>query len=614
MDQQTLDHRTDLKLMSSGLMAAGLPGIVGCSPQDSGPAKTTGGGAVRYPELVPETDRVFDRIEEICSWGIRRAAYPAGRRAEAYVLQEFEALGLKKVRKEPVPLINFPTAPFYLSGPLDTPDKIHKPSLESVTRATIRILQDTTGVSAAEMRERRRTESSSIDAMKHLAPILVFLTAPLLASMIHATETSPAATDRPNVVLIVADDLGFGDIGAGSSNRIKTPNLDQLARSGMTLTSFYSSANVCTPSRAGILTGRFAIRAGLAWKVLAPNDSRGLPAEETTISSQMKEAGYKTAAIGKWHLGDQPEFHPFRHGFDHFFGVKYSNDMLPFALFDGEEEIEVPVDQSTLTARYTANAVDFIKKNADNPFFLYLPHTFPHIPLHVSDKSAGRSAASLYGDVVEEIDWSTGEIIATLRELGILDNTLVVFTSDNGPWFEGSTGAARGRKGSPWGGGYRVPLIASWPGHIPAATVSGEMGMNIDLLPTITEAAQIDLPEDHELDGRSLLPVLSGKGETSHEYLFFFNNEDVVAIRDRKWKLVTHGYYRKLYIAFDRAGPKHGHPGPYFLLFDMEDPEPERYSLARDNPEVVDRLYAEMKRAQAEFGQMRTHASESVPE
>jgi uncharacterized sulfatase len=245
---------------------------------------------------------------------------------------------------------------------------------------------------------------------------------------------------------------------------------------------------------------------------------------------------------------------------------------------------------------------------------LYLPHTFPHIPLHVSDRFAGRSAAGLYGDVVEEIDWSTGQIIETLRELGILDDTLVIFTSDNGPWFEGSSGPARGRKGSTWSGGHRVPLIASWPNRIPAATVSGEMGMNIDLLPTIAEAAQIEPPEDHRLDGRSLLPVLSGTAETGHEYLYFFSNEDIVAIRDRRWKLVTYSYYRDLFVALDRIGPEYGHPGPYFLLFDMEDPEPERYSLARDNPEVVERLYAEMKRAQAAFEAMKTHEIAVVPE
>jgi len=444
---------------------------------------------------------------------------------------------------------------------------------------------------------------------------LVVLIAALFALIsCDATESKPAVSDRPNIILIVADDLGFGDFGSESSGRIKTPNLDRLAESGMTMTSFYSSANVCTPSRAGILTGRFAIRAGLAWKVLGPNDTRGLSADEITTRSLLKQAGYRTAAIGKSHLGDRPEFHPFRHGFDRFFGVKYSNDMPFFTLFDGEEEIESPVDQSTLTARYTAHAVDFIQQNADHPFFLYLPHTFPHIPLFVSDEFAGRSDAGLYGDVVEEIDWSTGRIIATLRDLGILDNTLVVFTSDNGPWFEGNTGPARGRKGGTWGGGFRVPLIASWPGRIPAAAVSDELGMNIDLLPTMAETAQIELPDDLELDGRSLLPILSGEGVTGHEYLYFFSNEDVVAIRDQKWKLVTHSYYRQMLFRLDRAGPKYGHPGPYYLLFDMEEPEPERYSLARDNPEVVKRLYAEMERARTEFGIMRTQDSTALPE
>ncbi len=428
----------------------------------------------------------------------------------------------------------------------------------------------------------------------------------------HAQQDTPPAK-KPNIILIVADDLGFGDLGVTGANRISTPNLDELARSGMLMSNFYSSANVCTPSRAGLLTGRFAIRAGLAWNVVGPNDSRGLTSTEITLSSLMKGAGYRTAMVGKWHLGDQPEFHPLKHGFDQFFGVMYSNDMLPFALFDGEEQIEVPARQSTLTSRYTAYAVDFIRQNAARPFFLYLPHTFPHIPLFANPDHSGRSEAGLYGDVVEEIDWSTGEIMNALRELGIEDNTLILFTSDNGPWFEGSSGAARERKGSTWDGGYRVPLIARWPGRIPSGSASAEIGMNIDLLPTLAEAARIELPAGHELDGLSLMPVLSGQKTSAHEYLYFFNNEDIVAIRDRKWKLVTHGYYRNLYFAFDRAGPEYGHPGPYFLLFDMEDPEPERYSLAREHPEIVARLHSELNRVQSTFDRLRTHPSEAIP-
>jgi arylsulfatase A len=443
---------------------------------------------------------------------------------------------------------------------------------------------------------------------------LIILAALFSPPGLSAEDSSSGTARSPNVVLIVADDLGFGDIGTAGSGRIKTPNLDTLARSGIKLTSFYSSANVCTPSRTGILTGRYAIRAGLAWKVLGPNDTRGLSTDETTISSLLKGAGYATAAIGKWHLGDQPDFHPFRHGFDVFYGVEYSNDMRPFELFDGEEMIENPVDQSTLTARYTARAIEFIRENADRPFFLYLPHTMPHIPLFASDKFAGRSDAGLYGDVVEEIDWSTGEIVNTLRDLGIRDNTLVIFTSDNGPWFEGSTGPARDRKGGTFGGGYRVPMIASWPERIPAASVSAEMGMNIDFLPTIAEVAGIDLPEDLELDGRSLLPILGGDIHTDDRYLYFFDNEDVVAIRDRKWKLVTHAHYRTMLVPLELAGPAYGHPGPYLLLFDMEDPEPERYSLARDNPEVVERLRGELKRVRAEFGAMRTQDSTAALE
>ncbi|MEC8358031.1 MAG: sulfatase, partial [Pseudomonadota bacterium] len=289
----------------------------------------------------------------------------------------------------------------------------------------------------------------------------------------------------PNFIVIMADDLGYGDLGVYGSTLIKTPNLDRLALDGARLDSFYSSANVCTAARGGLLTGRYPIRLDLVADVARPTNDIHLAFEEITIAEGLKPMGYRSALFGKWHLGSRLEWSPMDQGFDEFFGVLHSNDMTPLELYRGKQMIENPVDQTTLTERYTREAVRFIAENRDNPFFLYLPHSFPHVPLFVSPRFDGRSDAGLYGDVVETIDWSTGEILAALDEHGLSDNTLVIFTSDNGPWFEGSSGIYRNRKGSSWEGGQRVPFLAHWTGKIPAGTVSSEPAMNIDLYPTL---------------------------------------------------------------------------------------------------------------------------------
>ena len=337
-------------------------------------------------------------------------------------------------------------------------------------------------------------------------------------------------------------------------------------------------------------------------------DQHGLPLAEVTIAEMLKDRGYATGMVGKWHLGNRLEFWPTRQGFDSFYGVPHSNDMPDFALYRQETVIEQPVEQTTLTARYTEQAVSFIRENEQGPFFLYLAHTFPHIPLYASDAFRGKSNAGEYGDAVEEIDWSTGQIVNTLRQLDLLDNTLILFTSDNGAWWEGSNGSFRGAKGSTWDGGYRVGLIAALPGRIQAGLSSDALSANIDLLPTIAAATGTALPDELALDGKNLLPLMSGDEDRSpHKYFYYFNNEELAGIRDNRWKLLTRAYYRRHLGATDLFEKLPGFDQPYWLLFDMNDPEPERYSLARNHPELVERLSKEMVRAEAEFRRTATN-------
>jgi uncharacterized sulfatase len=416
----------------------------------------------------------------------------------------------------------------------------------------------------------------------------------------------------PNIIIVLADDLGYGDLSISGNQLIATPHLDRMAGEGVRLTSFYASANVCTPSRAGLLTGRYPIRTGLAYKVIEADHTHGLPQEEITLAELLKDNGYRTAAIGKWHLGHMPDYWPTAHGFDYFYGLPYSNDMQPLALYRDRLKIEEPVDQRTLTERYTAEAIQFIEQNKDGPFLVYLPHTMPHIPLYVSGTFEGRSRAGLYGDVVETLDWSMGELFAALKRLGLDDNTLVIFTSDNGPFFEGSSGDWRQGKGTTWEGGYRVPLIARWPGRIPPGTVSDAISMNIDILPTLAALVGAPLPIDHGFDGRNIWDLFQGSSDTPHEFLYFFNNEDIAAVRTQQWKLVLRAYYRTSLVAFDTIEEALGFSYP--LLFDMTTPHPERYSQARDNPDALATLEAYLARGRTEFEPLRTRpAPKTVP-
>ncbi|MEM1153265.1 MAG: sulfatase [Pseudomonadota bacterium] len=433
--------------------------------------------------------------------------------------------------------------------------------------------------------------------------LVVFATA-----VANVSAWSEASEQPPNIILIVADDLGMGDLGVYGNDIIKTPHLDELAAQGVVFNQFYASANICSPSRAGLLTGRYPIRSGMAWDVVNANDEHGLRAEEVTIAEMLNDTGYTTAMVGKWHLGNRAEFWPTRHGFESFYGVLHSNDMPNFALYDDDKNIEQPVDQRTLTKRYTERAVAFIEDNTEHPFFLYFAHTFPHIPLYASESFAGRSRAGPYGDTVEEIDWSTGKIVKALKRAGIYDNTLIFFTSDNGAWWEGSNAGAKGAKGSTWDGAYRVGLIASWPQTLGAGQHVGALSVNVDLLPTVAEASGAPLPTNTELDGMSLLSLMQGPGEDSidERYFYYFDNEEIVGIRNQRWKLLARAYYRRHLGALDKFDQLPGFVEPYWLLFDLENDLEERYSLAESHPEIVQSLKQEMERAEEMFRETAT--------
>lgn len=424
-----------------------------------------------------------------------------------------------------------------------------------------------------------------------------FIVASLSSQLTIAAESG--SISKPNFIVILADDMGFGDLGVYGSSLIKTPNLDQLAAEGARLDSFYASANVCTASRGGLLTGRYPIRLNIVDDVARPSNDIGIDDKEVTIAEALKAEGYNTALVGKWHLGEEAERNPTSHGFDHFYGMLHSNDMPPVELFEGTKVVEFPVDQTTLTQRYTHRATDFIKLNKDKPFFLYLSHAFPHVPLFASKEFEGRSEAGLYGDVVEELDWSTGEILATLKDLGLDENTFIVFTSDNGPWWEGSAGKYRDRKGSSWEGGLRVPFIARWPQKIPAGVVSSEPAMNIDIFPTFMNAVNNAASQKQIIDGKDILPMLAAKASSPHEALYLFDKNRIAGVRSGHWKLVIESKYQTVISSFDNPMSYYG---PVGLLFDLDKDPSETYSYSRENPAVVKQLRQHLKAGQEELG------------
>lgn len=440
---------------------------------------------------------------------------------------------------------------------------------------------------------------------------------------------------RPtNVVLIFADDQGYADVGSYGAVGFTTPHLDRLAQEGMRFTDFYASEGVCSASRASLLTGCYAPRVSI-FGALTPAAQVGLNPDEVTIAELLKPLGYATAAVGKWHLGHLPEFLPLQHGFDEYFGLPYSNDMWPvdfdgvavsegslsgyppLPLIEGDEAIETVdelADQDRLTVRYTERAVDFIDRNGDRPFFLYLAHSMPHVPLGVSDAFRSSSEQGLYGDVMQEMDWSTGQVLEALDRNGVAEDTLVIFTSDNGPWLNfgnhgGSTGPLREGKGTAFEGGPRVPAIMRWPGRIPAGSVCDQLASTIDVLPTVAAITGATLP-GHAIDGVNILPLLAGEegAEPRTDFLYFYTGE-LRAVREGRWKRVFEHRTRS-YVGVEPG--MDGHPGPYAFptvgaaLYDLESDIGESVDVSGDHPDVVARLDALGERARRMLGDRLT--------
>ena len=382
----------------------------------------------------------------------------------------------------------------------------------------------------------------------------------MAASLANSPALGKQNADLPNFIIVFTDDQGYNDLGCFGSPNIKTPNVDQMATEGMKFTDFYTSCSICSPARASILTGCYARRVGFMGQALwvkdTPKDTRtGLHPNEITLAELLKAKDYKTACIGKWHLGDHDPFLPTRQGFDYFYGIAYSNDMdepsreePPLPLMRNEEVIEQPVDNNLLTKKCTEEAVQYIKDNKDNPFFLYLAHPAPHDPPGASPDFQGKSEAGIYGDAVEELDWSTGQILQTLKDLGIDQNTFVVFTSDNGPWLQddkigGSADPLKGGKFDGYEGGLRMPCVMWWPGTIPAGSTCSEISTIMDFYVTFAALTGIELPQDRTIDGKNILPLMTGEADaaTPWEYFLYYGakhitGEDAYAIRSGKWK------------------------------------------------------------------------------
>ncbi|MBX7254743.1 MAG: sulfatase [Candidatus Hydrogenedentes bacterium] len=435
--------------------------------------------------------------------------------------------------------------------------------------------------------------------------------------MISSLLQASASERPPNFVIIFTDDQGYADVGCFGAPDIKTPRLDRMATEGMRFTDFYSAAPVCTPSRAALMTGCYPQRVGMAemprkkgrGHVIFPDMTCGLNPDEVTIAELLKSKGYATACVGKWHLGHKPPFLPTRNGFDSYFGIPYSNDMKPSPLMRNEETVEEPANQDTLTERYTEEAVRFIRENKECPFFLYMPHNMPHTPLHVSDRFRGKSAGGLYGDVIEMIDWSVGTVLDALTEAGVDGNTLVVFTSDNGPWYsQGEDGGHatpfRAGKGTTFEGGMREPCIMRWPGHIPAGSVCHELATTMDILPTFAGIAGAAVPTDRTIDGKDILPLISGEAnaKTPHEAFFYYNGNQLDAVRSGDWKLRVATPLREEQI---RGLPAKDIESPE-ALFNLRTDPGEQKSVISDHPEIAERLRGLLQQAREDLGDART--------
>lgn len=449
----------------------------------------------------------------------------------------------------------------------------------------------------------------------------------LLCFALVATAVQAASSSLPNVVVILIDDMGYADIGPFGAKGYTTPNLDKMAQDGTKFTSFHVAQPVCSASRAALLTGCYSNRIGING-ALGPQAKNGIADTEMTLAQLVKQKGYATCAVGKWHVGHHPQFLPTRHGFDEYLGLPYSNDMWPYhpemkkakfpalPMFDGEKIINANVtaeDQTQLTTQYTERAVSFIERSKDKPFFLYLAHSMCHVPLFVSSKFKGKTERGLFGDVIEEIDWSVGEVMKALDKAGVADNTWVIFTSDNGPWLSygehaGSAEPLREGKGTCWEGGVRVPCLMRWPGKIPAGKVNDQMAMTIDVLPTLAGIIGAKLP-DHKIDGLDVLPILTSQpgAMNPHEsYAFWYEQNQLQSVvsGDGQWKLQLPHTYRSM---GDQPKAKGGIPGQYqpvllkkAELYHVTGDISEAKDVADQNPEMLKKMevYAEQWRTE----------------
>ncbi len=451
--------------------------------------------------------------------------------------------------------------------------------------------------------------------------IFAFLT----ALIVLIPSDSNAAHATPNIILILADDLGYDDVACywtpderPGFEKILTPNIDRIASEGVRFTDYYAPSSVCTPSRAALLTGCYPTRIGMSdfggGLVLSSNSKEGLNPAEVTVAELLKGRGYATACIGKWHLGDKSPFLPRQHGFDAFYGLLFPNDMKPFVLYRDETVVEPKPDQKTITEQFTDEAVKFIRAKRDQPFFLYLAHTAPHIPLHVPDRLRGKSARGLYGDVVEHLDRGVGEVLKALDETGLADQTLVVFTSDNGPDTRGSydkRGQAfplRAAKATTREGGVRVPCMMRWPGHIPGGLISHEIASSMDLLPTVAGITGAQAPQDRGIDGKDILPLMTKPGAISpHEAFFYYKLDKLEAVRSGKWKLV---FPRTLLDDTPYERKKSGNEAKEKLLpealYDLKADVGETKDVIGQYPEVAQRLRLLAERMRADVGDSAT--------
>lgn len=466
---------------------------------------------------------------------------------------------------------------------------------------------------------------------------ITFLLLVFVVSSCATKSSSSKETPPPNVVLIFTDDQGYGDIGCFGATGFVTPHLDELAAKGMKFTNFYSAQAVCSASRAGLLTGCYPNRIGISG-ALFPHHDIGINPEETTVAELFKSKGYATATFGKWHLGHHEKFLPLQHGFDEYLGIPYSNDMWPVGfdgirskpgegrgdypdlpLIEGNETVGVLTsleDQNKLTTLYTERAVDFINRNKDNPFFLYVPHTMPHVPLGVSDQFRGKTEKGMYGDVIEEIDWGVGQILQALDNNGLTDNTLVIFTTDNGPWLNfgdhaGSAAGLREGKLTTWDGGQRVPCIMRWPGVIPEGKTCNKLASTIDFLPTIAGIIGAELPEK-KIDGVDILPLMKGDIEANprESVLYYLGQNELRGVRKGNWKLVLPHTYASYELGLPANG---GYPGKRvqvqldsMLLFNMMHDPGERNNVIELYPEKLEELLKVVEAAREDLGDKLT--------